>query len=352
MSEEEEKIMITYIKDDFIRKGKKITGIDMKELILRFYKQIHHYRLRNVFDLKVGAAFLMRIKKNYDLFCGDDNIKINSNPNPNLQKIIDDYLYKCKVAYIRYGPKRIINVDETFWPLVAKQQQIIKIKNENCYKSETKTTNSYINKEGITLTVSVSASGQKLPLLFIVPGKTMKCTEKLKLNVKSEHYSYYSENGWMDETVFLYYLEKLSEQMKKVPCCLICDCYRAHLTDPIKKKAKRLNIELLYVPATTTAELQPLDYGVNGPLKNIYSKLWREHRLFNDEEITSKVAWSTASLHAIKSYKQIKSKVIVHVFNECLELPPTKEQTTNIENELSDKAIAKAEDENNYEHAY
>ena len=37
-------------------------------------------------------------------------------------------------------------------------------------------------------------------------------------------------------------------------------------------KAKALNIHLIFVPACHTGELQPLDYGIFGPLKNICKK--------------------------------------------------------------------------------
>jgi hypothetical protein len=36
-------------------------------------------------------------------------------------------------------------------------------------------------KTGITLVVTVTAHGNKLPLYFVAEGKTMRCTEKLQL---------------------------------------------------------------------------------------------------------------------------------------------------------------------------
>jgi hypothetical protein len=56
------------------------------------------------------------------------------------------------------------------------------------------------------------------------------------------------------------------------PCALIIDVYKAHRTDAVIAKAKALNMHLIFVPACHTGELQPLDYGIFGPLKNICKK--------------------------------------------------------------------------------
>ena len=51
-------------------------------------------------------------------------------------------------------------MDETFWPLVAKQQQLVRLHNNEEFKPST----NIDIKQGITLVVTVAANGEKLPL--------------------------------------------------------------------------------------------------------------------------------------------------------------------------------------------
>ena len=48
---------------------------------------------------------------------------------------------------------------------------------------------------------------------------------------------------------------------------LLWDVFRAHRTEPVLEKLKTENIEVVFIPANCTSELQPLDLSVNKPLK-------------------------------------------------------------------------------------
>lgn len=62
---------------------------------------------------------------------------------------------------------------------------------------------------------------------------------------------------------------------KKEPCALVIDRYRAHLTKKVKKLAKKLQIELIFVPTNGTSEFQPLDSWIFGILKSkLLSLAW------------------------------------------------------------------------------
>ncbi len=50
---------------------------------------------------------------------------------------------------------------------------------------------------------------------------------------------------------------------------LILDKYPVHTDNLIQEEARRLNIDLIYVPAGKTSTNQPLDVGVNGPIKSV-----------------------------------------------------------------------------------
>jgi hypothetical protein len=92
--------------------------------------------------------------------------------------------------------------------------------------------------------------------------------------IADDHYSevILTKKGWITEAAFLYYLESVFHPNVNTPCALIIDVYAAHRTEAIIAKAQELDIHLIFVPACHTGELQPLDYGIFGPVKNICKK--------------------------------------------------------------------------------
>jgi hypothetical protein len=121
--------------------------------------------------------------------------------------IAQHYLAKCARAYTQYTSEYVLTMDETFWPLLPHQQQLVRIKGiiiiiidiYHIYMflvlycnlsflffslligSPIRPSSTIDTKTGITLVVTVTAHGNKLPLYYVTAGKTMKCTEKLQL---------------------------------------------------------------------------------------------------------------------------------------------------------------------------
>lgn len=50
----------------------------------------------------------------------------------------------------------------------------------------------------------------------------------------------------------------------------ILDVYRSHITESVKNEAKKLGINLIFVPACATGWLQPLDRGVFSVFKKTH----------------------------------------------------------------------------------
>ena len=237
------------------------------------------------------------------------------------------YLAQCARAYRQYTPKLLFTMDETFWPLVPKQQQLVRTHNNKEFKPST----NIDVKAGMTLVVTVAADGTKLPLYFIGKGKTMRCTDKF--GPDSEYY-YHSESGWMTEDVMLQYLDEIIVPASNGQCCgLVLDSYSAHITDAVYKKAKENNIEIIVVPSCMTSVLSPLDVGVNGILKSSYSRDWRRQRLFGnsaagDQDSSStysKTSWQDAVTMAKQAYKKVTSRHIRTAFGKAASLPPSKD---------------------------
>lgn len=52
------------------------------------------------------------------------------------------------------------------------------------------------------------------------------------------------------------------------PCSLVLDCYSAHRTKEVKKYARDIGIELIFVPANGTGLFQSLDRRIFGIVKS------------------------------------------------------------------------------------
>jgi hypothetical protein len=97
-------------------------------------------------------------------------------------------------------------------------------------------------KAGITALATIGANGCKLPLFLIAKGKTTKCEEGQIGDLEGGHFITHTEKGWTTEESFLSFLEFFSQRTNQQPCALIIDCYKAHKTDAVKKRASELQI--------------------------------------------------------------------------------------------------------------
>ena len=70
-------------------------------------------------------------------------------------------------------------------------------------------------------------------------------------------------NEWVDKVLAPYVREHSDTKI-----CLVLDSFSVHLRQSIRDRLQSLEVEVVYIPGGLTAELQPLDVGVNGPFKH------------------------------------------------------------------------------------
>ena len=88
----------------------------------------------------------------------------------------------------------------------------------------------------------------------------------------------------MDEAVMLQWVEEVLEPWSKhVPAgivpYLLLDSYKCHLMSSVVHAIQDLGIEVEHIPGGCTGLVQPLDVGVNKPLKNQIRRKWEEYML-------------------------------------------------------------------------
>lgn len=166
----------------------------------------------------------------------------------------------------------VINLDETGLKLVPvsswtlEQQGTAKIKVAGVD-----------DKREITAVVAASMTGDLLPLQLLYTGVTERCHPAFSF--PDDWDVWHSSNHWANESTTLRYIDKVLtpyvRQKRKdlgLPdeskALLLWDVFRAHRTGPVLEKLKTENIEVVFIPANCTSELQPLDLSVNKPLKD------------------------------------------------------------------------------------
>jgi len=60
----------------------------------------------------------------------------------------------------------------------------------------------------------------------------------------------------------------------KKPSLLVCDQFKAHVTESTKSLATKLKTLLAAIPGGLTSQLQPLDVSVNKPFKGFMHEEW------------------------------------------------------------------------------
>ena len=78
-----------------------------------------------------------------------------------------------------------------------------------------------------------------------------------------------SENGWIEQELFFYWLKDLFLKYipPERPVMLVMDGHSSHYTPEAIRGAAQMGVIVLCIPPNTTHATQPLDVSLFGPLK-------------------------------------------------------------------------------------
>lgn len=190
---------------------------------------------------------------------------------------------EVRAAIQRYGAARVFNMDEMPGRVVPRSVKTLHDKKRT--KSEAMHAGGN-ERKSITTVVTVAANGTKLPLVFVVKGKTVRCGADVRAAVRRPHIVYQSPSGWMNhELMVQYYRDVILPHTHGEACALLMDDFGAHWKDEAIEAACDANVQLLDVPAGRTFDTQPLDVGVNNILQNAKSAFWAAS-IANGEKIS------------------------------------------------------------------
>ena len=141
----------------------------------------------------------------------------------------------------------------------------------------------------LTCAVTVSTAGDILRPFIVLKGKCggriaheFQNPEKSGFQVDCSYIC--KDRAWMDEAMMLQWVKEVLEPWSKhVPAgivpYLLLDSYKCHLMSPVVHAIQDLGIKVDHIPGGCTGLVQPLDVGVDKPLKNWIRRKWEEYML-------------------------------------------------------------------------
>ena len=304
-TEDEEKDLADCIKNVYVALNLYFDDDSLKELATLRWNYLHANKNGSIDKASVSDGWVFNFKQKWSL--STQRCKYIRIATKNTDEETTLFLDTCHNIFMEVPREFIFNMDETFWRLDA-NKYVIGIRG-----SEHRKVINNFPKEGMTTIFIISAAGVFLPPIIIVKGFTNKCCDKFKHN-KDLQFTY-NESGWIDEETMIMILMNIRAAAGTNKAVLILDSFRTHMTEYVKEHAKAFNIQLVYVPVGKTADHQPLDVGVNGPIKAISRGIIKRIILRDPFQILTLQDSITSLVQAIP---KIKKEMIIKAFDDAL----------------------------------
>jgi hypothetical protein len=177
------------------------------------------------------------------------------------------------------------------------------------------------DKRQVTMVLANTPLGTVLPPQVVYKGTTNRCHPTY--NFPKDWDITHSVNHWSNEETMLTYVRNILHPYfvsKRVefelaidhPALVILDVFQAHRTKAFKKLLEDKNICMVYVPASCTGSLQPLDVSGNGDFKKYLKDMfidWYSSQISKQKVVDMKLS-SLKPTHAkwmVEAWSKFKS---------------------------------------------
>lgn len=205
-----------------------------------------------------------------------------------------------------YSAHDIFNADETALFYKLQPDRTVTFKGDSCAGGKR-------SKERITVLVAANMTGtEKVPLFVVGKAHKPRCFKNIR-TLPTEYSA--NSKAWMTGELFKKWLLKFDRRMElgKRQVLLIVDNCSAHKVDA-ELKATRL----VFLPANTTAALQPMDQGVIRNIKCFYRRHMIERMtLCTGNQKTSTITLLTAMHMLVRAWEQVTPSTIANCFHHC-----------------------------------
>ena len=297
-TQEEDSRLFQNVKTEM--KRKRFNFLNFLEILNSFFLTSLFHRQNPGIKPKFNSQWISHWRKSHKISLRKYHFRRRSLNDP---IEIENFREDVYSAINRYGSKNVYNMDETSWGLVPHEDKVWALTGSDEVIFDT--TKQYPTKYKFTAIATINADGQKLPLITVAKGKTVRCEKAFKTIYQNT--VMHSTNGWSTEDLIISYLQWLSDKCHNAPICLIWDQFKAHLTQKVEEKASLLKIQIIKVPAGQTGSEQPLDRLIFGSMKKTADKLWNEKLVNGEKDLYTK---QTATLIMLESWNSIKETTV------------------------------------------
>jgi hypothetical protein len=219
-----------------------------------------------------------------------------------------------KTLLIGYDLKNVFNMDEMGFFFRASPNSTLSHVKQSCKGGKQ-------GKDRITMVLTCSALGNKLPLWIINKSKNPRTFREQDMNKLKVKYTN-SAKAWMTNPIFNQYLKQLDEYFKRKGCKIVffLDNAPVHIVD---EATNMTNVELRYFLPNLTSNLQPIDASIIQSLKALSQKFEVLSILdnINDSLHASDLVRKLTILNVIKfidkSWSMVKTETIQKCFSKC-----------------------------------
>lgn len=310
---EEARAMANTIDEALVEHNGYILGEDVATYATYNYRKLHGPATRHAKSPKFSSGWIHSFKQEWGFSSKKPRMKKCAS-HPMVQVWKRDFKAIVGSLTRQIPPERVFVMDETFWRVVC-----------GCIltwcrvgEANMKTTNQDL-KAGITVGYTVSLAGDALKPFVIKKGRSRKCLASLDLgDYDGKSVKYFSPSGWVNEEIFLAYIsDVIISETGGAPCVLIYDVYGSHMTDAVNQKMVENNIQGVPIPPGLTAELSPLDVKVNGTVKSMGRRRWRQRTWESGDVFRGVAGIHRSALDAVELIYKLDSSLIRSAFIEA-----------------------------------
>ena len=230
------------------------------------------------------------------------------------QRLRLEYIESMSETFASIPKELMINVDETAinYEYVPPKTLAEKGRGKN------NVADMKVRHDRITAVLGITAAGQKLPILFILPGQPNgPITNEEIPSLPGEHFYVTQPNAWMDGNVWEYYVEHVLAYSVAGPSKLFVDNLKVHVNDKsVDLVGYHCGSEVCPLPKNTTSVFQPLDVGVMGPLKSIIKSKW----LKSQKGVTAREKRANIINITIGALEQLNEATVVGSWKKALDV--------------------------------
>jgi hypothetical protein len=216
------------------------------------------------------------------------------------------------------GFDNIINMDET--PVMFNMIGNKTLEHKGA--KQVKASSGGQDKLRVSAVLTVSANGEKFAPLVIFRGKPGKKVHKeiskIPIVVSKQAYVNVQANAWNDTNSMKDWVKRVYTRIhnnRPGNKLLLIDCAESHLDNEVIDEIKALNTSIVWVPRGMTYKCQPLDIGINKPLKNIIRNSYNEYLM---SSTSPKVDKATLLNWICNGFMTISSNVICNSFKPII----------------------------------